>query len=147
MHTGQIERFMKKISPKLEFNVFAANHLPIRVHLPIYLISNLDPDSKPGSHWVAIYISSNGIGEYFDSFGRKPTGFHEHFLKRNSKMYYYNGTILQNYLTRVCGMYCLVFLYYRFKNLSMYNFVNMFSDSTICNDIILRQLFKTVFYK
>nr|XP_034832232.1 uncharacterized protein F54H12.2-like [Maniola hyperantus] len=62
-----------------------ANKIPIYLTPPAYLISNLDPDTKPGSHWVAIYVGTNGVGEYFDSFGRKPMDYHEMFLKTNCK--------------------------------------------------------------
>lgn len=145
MDTSEIAFFLNKIHCEFKNNVFPANRLPIKVTLPMYLISNLDPDTKPGSHWVAIYISSNGIGEYFDSFGRKPTTFHENFLKRNSKLYFHNGTILQNHLTTVCGMYCLMYIYCKFNKVSMYNYINMFTNDTLYNDLFLRQLFKDVF--
>lgn len=145
MDTCEIEMCLKMIDPDLEFNVFAANRLPVNVSLPMYLISNLDPDTKPGSHWVAIYINSRGVGEYFDSFGRKPISYHEEFLKRNCKHYIYNGVEIQNCLTSVCGMYSLVYIYCRFNGMSMHNFVNKFSNNTLCNDYILKNIFVRLF--
>ena len=53
------------ISPNVRQTVFAANRLPLYVSLPSYIICNLDPDHLPGSHWIAIYISESGYGEYF----------------------------------------------------------------------------------
>lgn len=137
--------FLKHIHPGLEFNVFAANRLPIYVNTPIYLISNLDPDTRPGSHWVAIHINSNGVGEYFDSFGRKPTGYHQLFMQRNSRIWFYNNYQLQNCFTSVCGEYSLVYLYFRFKNISMLNLLNCFSFNTLQNDLLLREMFKSLF--
>lgn len=145
MDTEQIQKFMRKINPKIQNNVFAANRLPQNVSLPIFFISNLDPDFKPGSHWVAVFINSRGVGEYFDSFGRKPTKYHEMFLKRNTKQFFYNGKIIQNYLTSVCGIYCLVYIYFRSKGISMHDFVNMFSTDTLFNDFVVKEIFFNIF--
>lgn len=145
MNTCNIKEFLKEIDPSFRNNVFAANRLPIRVSLPIYLISNLDPDTMPGSHWVAVYINNNGVGEYFDSFGRKPQGHLEQFLNKNCKYFVCNGKVIQNYLSPVCGMYCLLYIYCRHKSISMYEFINMFCNNTVYNDICLEMMFKDVF--
>lgn len=138
---------MNKISSRFKSNVFAANQIPIWFNLPAFIISNLDPDTKPGSHWVAIHIDVNGIGEYFDSFGRKPTGYHKLFLKRNTKRWFYNYKSLQANFTSVCGEYCLVYLYFKFQGKTMYDFLTLFSNNSLCNDLVLRALFKSVFMK
>lgn len=145
MDTQEVQSYMKKIYPSLEYNVFAANRIPINVKLPFCLISNLDPDSKPGSHWIAIYINKHGVGEYFDSYGRKPSGNHLSFLKTNCKKWFYNCKVLQHYLTSVCGEYCLVYVLFKISNVPMYNFFELFSDNTLCNDIIIHNFFKSVF--
>lgn len=146
MNTKEIQLFLKQIHQKLEFNVFAANEIPMHFTWPVYLIANLDPNTKPGSHWVAIHIDISGVGEYFDSFGQKPTGYHEYFLKTNCKKWFYNNKVLQNYFSSVCGIYCLVYMYFRFKGISMFNFITIFSEDTFCNDIIVKEMFKSVFY-
>lgn len=146
MNTQDIQKFMKKIDSRLEFNVFAANRIPVRVHLPCYLISNLDPDTKSGSHWIAIFINVDGVGEYFDSFGRKPTGYHTTFLERNTKRINYNSKVIQNYLSSVCGIYCLVYIHFRYKGISMSNFIKMFSNDTLYNDLLISEMLKTIFF-
>lgn len=145
MDTNEIQLCMKKINPLFEFNVFAANKIPIWVNLPTFIVSNLDPDSKPGSHWIAIHIDAKGVGEYFDSFGRKPTGYHRLFLKRNTKRWFYNCQTIQNYFTSVCGEYCLVYLYFKFRCKTMHDFINQFSNNSLCNDLVLRTMFKSIF--
>lgn len=144
MDTTELQLCMNKISPSFKSNVFAANQIPIWVNLPAFIICNLDPDSKPGSHWVAMHIDVNGIGEYFDSFGRKPTGYHKLFLNRNTKRWFHNNKSLQNHLTSVCGEYCLVYLYFKFQGKTMSDFLSLFSSNTLCNDLVLRTLFKSV---
>ena len=42
------------------------------VSYPSSFVINLNPSYKPGSHWVAVYLEKNGVGEYFDSFARYP---------------------------------------------------------------------------
>lgn len=145
MDTQEVQLHMRKIHPLLEYNVFAANRIPIHVKLPIFFVSNLDPDSKPGSHWIAIYIDEHGDGEYFDSFGRKPRGSHYLFLKTNCKKWVYNTQVVQNYLTSVCGEYCLLYIYFRINGVSFNNFLQMFSEDTLCNDVIINKIFKSLF--
>lgn len=145
MDTKEIEKYLKKIDPNIQFNVFAANKIPIYFTPPAYLISNLDPDTKPGSHWVAIYVDTKGFGEYFDSFGRKPMGCHEFFLKTNCKKWIYNNKILQNYFSSFCGIYCLVYIFFKYKGISMSHFLNVFSDNTLYNDQLVQDIFKTLF--
>lgn len=146
MDTNEIQNFMRIINPYIECNVFAANRLPVYSSLPICIISNLDPDTKPGSHWVAIHVDNNGVGEYFDSFGRKPIEHHKKFLKRNAKIWVYNNKHLQNYFTSICGEYCLVYLYFRYKKMfTMKQFINFFSTNTLCNDLLLDEMFNSIF--
>lgn len=146
MDTHEIQHYMNKMNIALESNVFAANRMPMFVQLPVFIISNLDPDFKPGSHWIAIYIDVNGVGEYFDSFGRKPEGYHKKFLKRNAKKWFYNHQELQSYLTSVCGKYCLVYLYLKTKNVKMHDFINVFSAvNRISNDVTICHMFRILF--
>ena len=46
--------------------VYARNRLPRILNLPSALIGNTDPDDRPGTHWVALYIDANSRGEYYD---------------------------------------------------------------------------------
>ena len=51
--------------------VFACDQLPKQyMPRPSALVINTDPADKPGQHWVAIYITRDGVGEYFDSYGK-----------------------------------------------------------------------------
>lgn len=147
MDTVEIKQYLSKIDMSIESNVYAANRLPIHVHTPMYIISNLDVDTKPGSHWVAIHIDGNGFGEYFDSFGRAPQTYHRSYLKTNARMWNYNTNRIQNDFTTVCGEYCVMYIYYKYHGKSMYDFLKLFDDNTICNDITVDELFNTIFNK
>ena len=75
---------------------------------------NTDPASKPGSHWVAVYIDSNKRGEYFDSYGRRP-GIPAlvQLLNKNCRSWEYNQQPVQGLFSSVCGHYCVYFLLQR----------------------------------
>ena len=58
------------------------HHLP---HLPILLIVNTDSSNLPGKHWKAVYISSDKVGEVFDSclaYWNLPTAMDEYVHKK-----------------------------------------------------------------
>lgn len=148
MNSGQIEYILKRkniINPHLKRSVYACNQLPIHVTLPCYIISNLDPNTMPGSHWIAIYINENGNGEYFDSFGRAPGKSHLNFINRNCKSIIYNTIRIQNYYTSVCGQYCLVYLFFKYMKCSMNYFLSMFECNTMYNDLLLTHVYNKIF--
>lgn len=145
MNTIEIQKYLHFIHPMLQKHVYPANRLPLHINTPIYLISNLDPDSEPGSHWIAIHIESNGVGQYFDSYGRPPMGNHRSFLNRTTKQWDFNRYRLQHDLTSVCGEYCLTYLYYKFYGNTMTDFVKLFHSSKLNNDIFLYKLFRICF--
>lgn len=145
MDTTELQKYLNTIHPSLQYNVYAANRLPIYTQNPTYIISNLDPDTKPGSHWVAIHIDINGLGQYFDSYGRPPKGYHQTFLKKNSRQWDFNTYRLQNDWTSVCGEYCLLYLYYKYNGNTMSDFIRLFNMETLYNDILLYNMFKSNF--
>lgn len=145
MDTIEIQTHLSKIHPSLEGNVYAANRLPVYVATPYYMISNLDPDTKPGSHWIAIHIDRNRIGHYFDSYGRKPTGYHLTFLNRNSRVWDFNCVRIQNDWTTVCGEYSIMYLYHKFQGKSTIDFIHVFGSNTVLNDILLYLWFRSCF--
>ena len=75
MNTDEIER---KLSRRID-GVFSIDTLPDK---PRLLVCNTDPSDKPGQHWVCIHVE-DGRGEYFDSFGRRPTTLFERYLNRH----------------------------------------------------------------
>ena len=116
--------------------VYACDQLPNQyVPHPSGLIINTDPASKPGQHWVAVFITAEGVGEYFDSFGKGPSKPQiVHFLQKNTDYVLPNPRVLQNAFTTVCGQYTVFFLLHRCRGLSMTKIINMFSSDTSDND-------------
>lgn len=126
--------------------VYAANRLPNSISIPCGIVVNTDPDFKPGSHWVAIYIDKFRNGEYFDSYGLPPfVSHHQQFLRSNCKRLVYNTVEMQSLNSDVCGQYCLLYLYFRAHARSLADFQKLFSQNTLENDQILRFNFKQYF--
>jgi Adenovirus endoprotease len=77
---------------------------------PCALIINTDDSSKPGEHWVSIYMDVSGTAEYFDSFGFMP--MHDeiyNFLYRNKiTNLIYNPNQIQSITSKTCGAYCVI---------------------------------------
>lgn len=93
--------------------IFPSNKLPkfICSGVTSTFIFNIDPHYKPGSHWVALYISPFGDAIYFDSFGLPPLiPSIKHFIERNSRTFRYNKFPLQSLFSTTCGLYCVYFI-------------------------------------
>lgn len=88
-------------------------------------ILNTDPASAPGEHWLAFFYNANTRHlEYFDSFGL-PLAMYPAVragiascnllpicVQANS------SGMLQSLGSKVCGHYCVVFLYWRAKHIN-----------------------------
>ena len=66
-------------------------------------ICNIDDGSQGGTHWVAF----NG-SKYFDSFGGPPNKW---LINQLPKPIIYHNYIIQGIHSKMCGTYCLYFLY------------------------------------
>ena len=127
--------------------VFACDQLPTRyVPRPSAFVVNTDPSNKPGQHWVAIYITQNGEGEYFDSYGQKPTLPQlKSFLKKNATSTTYNQRPLQGPLSAVCGQYTIFFLLNRCRGLSLTKIISLFSSDKMDNDFSVNEFIREHF--
>lgn len=103
-------------------SVFASNQLPNHViRRPYGFIINTDPSTKPGQHWVAVFLPSleTQPAEFFDSYGATPQANILQFLKMNSVHCNYNNVTLQGLETKTCGYWAIYFLRLRFRNKSL----------------------------
>lgn len=131
------------------YGVYAANRLPLRVNYPCMVIVNTDVDGQPGTHWCAIYIDRNGVGSYFDSFGRLPQYYNHHhlsFMLRNTRIWTYNTVNVQDLFSSVCGHYCLTYLLFRYYGYTCHEFIRMFNKNNLLeNDKLVKSLFSKYF--
>jgi len=103
---------------------------------PCAVIINTDDSSKPGQHWVALYLNK-GKAEYFDSLAVTP--IHSDIIKfliRNKiKKLVYNSNQLQSILSDMCGAYCVLFVKFICSNLNFCDVINYFSNNKLNNDV------------
>jgi len=75
-----------------------------------YIVINLDPSYKEGSHWVVAVQTPNSKNNFFfDSYGMPP--FTEEIKQFLQNRYSFNKIPLQNPLTTSCGQWCLYFIW------------------------------------
>lgn len=74
-------------------------------------ICNTANSRSEGEHWIGIYIDSDGYGEYFDSYGFRPSLIFTNFLETNCVDWTFNTMWLQTPLSTVCGQYCIYWLH------------------------------------
>ena len=115
--------------------VFPSDALAILVKqlLPACYVVNLDPSSKPGSHWVCFYFPDNlaDPAEYFDSYGQPvQKGAMERFWRKyGHKSCATSKKRLQGYFSTACGQYCIYYLTLRCRGYTMNEVCNFFTDS------------------
>ena len=72
MNGSQIERYLKIFCGNVFMGVFPSDKLPRFIPRPALFVCNTDASHLPGQHWIAIFVDSDGRGEFMDSFGREP---------------------------------------------------------------------------
>lgn len=124
----QIQKAVNKI-PLLKHNFlgcFPLDKLPCFNKIGSCFIANLDLSHMEGSHWVAVFFTSENCIEYFDTFGRPPPKeFHESFIVKN-----YNKKIVQSLTSDSCGHFCVFYLIFKTRGFSMSDIVNFVNVKT-----------------
>ena len=123
MNTLQLERILSsdKYTSKYFEGVLAADELPRYVtSFPSAYVVNTNPSDEPGKHWLAFFFDSDGIAEFFDSYGGTPQDYDFYrFFKTNSSFVITNQKQLQQDTSNVCGAYVVYYLYKRCRGESM----------------------------
>lgn len=138
MNTKQLEQYMLSDPYIKQYygGVLAVDQLPIIVNKPEIYIVNTDPISKPGTHWVTLFVDT--ICEHFDSAGLPPREDFMTFLTLNGPSYIYNSNRVQHFKTNSCGLYCLFYSYFRCRGYSFKKILEMFKDNLILNEMIVK---------
>ena len=148
MNTIEIIKSLSKfyLTKKNFIGVYPIDLIPKKkIKKPFSLICNTDDSTKPGSHWIALYAPKYGNIEYFDSFGFKP--MNEEiivFINLNGIKYRYNKKQIQSNKSITCGKFCVLFIYFRSKNITFDKFLNLFSSNKLYNEKLLKKLFSKI---
>src|SRR6266700_3613809 len=124
--------------------VFPRDILPDVTNFPASLIINTDTSDKSGEHWVAVYISNRGFGEYFDSYGLKP--LYKEFIYFMDKYcpngWQYNSTPIQGLVSTNCGQYCVVYVFLKSIGFTLCKIVKLFTTCSQTNDKIIEKIYQ-----
>ena len=151
MYTHQLINLLKKdvYSRKSFCGVLPIDKLPIkRVRRPCSFIINTHNSQLPGEHWMAVYLPRIGDIEYFDSYGLHPMNQEIlDFIKVNNSKFIYNSKIIQSSDSQNCGKFCLFYLYFRNRGLTMKQYLKFFTKNKIQNDYFINLLYKKIIKK
>ena len=133
MNSTELLAVLRRWFPEEYIRVCGIKHL--KTDKPGLYIVNTATEG-PGLHWVAMYVTETTV-DFFDSFGRAPeylrngTMFMEAI---GSKTLLVHSKCLQQTTSKVCGVYCLAFLYVRAHNM-LPSFFQLFDRNRDCNDV------------
>lgn len=145
MNTIELEKYLQKFtSTNVTIIVCGIDKLPKRLKngQSYDIVTNLSKTSEHGSHWCAIYISSERDRDcsFFDSYGYEPRSWYlTDFIKRHCKRKTYNPCQLQQLNSKVCGMYAACFLIHMIKGGRLSSFINKFSKNLLLNDLFIEK--------
>ncbi len=151
MNTNQVRHALEQdaFTCKMLCGVFPSDKLLQTLEkYPCRFVANTDPSGKPGTHWVAFYIPSEGEGEFFDSYGQPPSFYRDSFadfLNKHSYEWKFNTHKLQSVWSDVCKQYCIFYLSHRARGFSMNKIAQLFNDNTMLNDTSVSQFVKNNF--
>ena len=137
MNTMELERYMMNhpiIKPYFGGVLSKDTLLTSVTNTPRIYIVNMQDSNQPGDHWIVIWIDT--IPEYFNSLAEKPPKEFERFLISHGPKYKYNTKRLQANSSSVCGQYCLMYCYFKCYGYSFQNYLNLFDDNVVLNDIM-----------
>ena len=134
-----IQRYSDKATKQAFIGVFPIDNLPRYLpQLPILLIVNIDSSNLPGKHWKAVYISSEKIGEVFDSLAL-PIGIYlQRWMNTFSQKWTVSKRRIQNPLSATCGAFTLYFVLNRLNKKSMKDCISIFTSNLHGNDILMK---------
>ena len=134
MNTNEIETVLYGDCGEYFQGVYSMDTLPVE---PSLIVCNTDPSTKPGQHWIAIYVDKNRCGEYFDSFGRAPNKHFTDYLNEHCRTWTFNKKQLQSIISSFCGYYCCLYCMHRCRGINMKTIVNLFTTDTAFYDSIV----------
>lgn len=136
---------IKTASTALPFRtkgVYAADLIPKHWEVPAALVFNTDVHTKPGLHWVSIFVDSRRRGFYFDSFGLPPfIKQHADRIKSNCKIYRWNNKQFQHNDSSTCGAFSILFLHIMSSGFNFDRFSRLFTTNLYKNDQLVRQYY------
>ena len=112
---------------------------------PLCFVVNHDVSTKPGSHWVAIFIAPKKC-YYFNAYGGGPNLHVRKYLKKHYPHFEINKVRIQGLLASTCGHYCVYFCQMACRGQTMEDILKRFDASdAVSNDIVITKYINTTF--
>lgn len=98
-------------------------------------------------HWCSVYMDKQSI-QYFDSSGTKSfllnSKIKNFLLRQKRRKVFVNQTTIQSNTSELCGLFCIMFIFFISKGKTIKYFINKFNKNVNLkeNDKILLNLFK-----
>ena len=152
MNSTTIEKSLRsdKCSKHVFGGVYPSDKLPETVdRYPKAYVANVDRSNMPGSHWIAFWFDSPSHGEFFDSLGQSPETYSfsfVSFLTNNCSKWTCNERILQSPFSSVCGHFCIYYIFFRCRNISMSTIVYKFTRNLEQNDQLVAAFVRKFFH-
>ncbi len=129
MQTGRISRLLARDPLMCHYEVVAKDTLPVPVRFCVQHTRQRPTRGTLGRH------VRGWIGDYFDPYGQKPQHAEfTNFMNEHCSQWSPNEHVLQSLISTVCGQYCVAFLMFRCRNISMHAFARLFTSDLISND-------------
>lgn len=133
-----IQSYSDKATKQAFIGIFSMDKLPQSLpQLPILLIVNTDSSNLPGEHWKAVFISSEKIGEVFDSLALPIEIFLHRWMNTFSWKWTVSKRRIQNPLSATCGAFTLYFVLNRLNKKSMSDCIRIFTNNLHANDVLM----------
>ena len=118
MNTIELTAVCQKMAHKAYFlGALPCNHLPREIRQrPAMLVINTEPSHMAGAHWLAIYITTERQGYFFDSYGNPPSYSEfpetiQRFLDQHCIDVVHSTQQVQDPSSTACGHHCVFFLF------------------------------------
>ena len=117
MYSNEISKILGRnpVTCRYFIGCYPADRIPERYNVyPYCFVANMDCSGWVGSHWIAIFVKSQDVAEYYDSLGRWPplSPYIIAFL-RKFRVVESNREPLQSEYSKSCGKHVIYFLYMR----------------------------------
>ena len=96
------------------WGVYARDQVPIRL-LPGGYIANTENADRKGEHWISLSVNGDYSVEFVDSLAQIPIKYDWEF----TSPWTYNSQRIQPPNSGLCGGYCLYYLFFKSRGLSM----------------------------
>ena len=128
--TTEINRL---VTHKKFLGAYPCNRIPETTPTPPYaIILNTDKDDQPGSHWVAVFVSENNHGEYFDSFAFPPLKEEiTSFLAKQDICFCTSQVVIQHPASVACGHFAIGFILARLRGISFQKYLTYFKTENL----------------